>query len=254
MGLFGTDKTVFEKRLEGLVVQVIDRGDKRMLMFGNQIVQSAIFKNSPGGLVLDYTQAMVTGLLFPRRLHSFLHLGLGGGSLASFFHHHLPGIRQRVVELSPEVVQVAREYFHLPDSSRLEVIQGDGAQYLRMDTARYDLVFLDAFNAEGADSGLNNAEVYRLIREHILPDGWLVLNVWGSDKANMFKVQQELIGIFPQIYKLPVRVESNVIFMAGAGDRKASTSFMRRRARYLNRSMNINLEKQLGNMIPIRVR
>jgi len=252
MTLFRYEKTIYEKSREGLVLQVIEKGDQRQLRFGNHIVQSAISLSSPDGLVLDYTRAMVTALLFPPRLNRFLHLGLGGGTLVRFFYQHLPTVHQRVVELNPEVIEVARRYFDLPNSVRLTVVQAEGAEFMRADTEHYDLIFLDAFDAEGADARLHSQTIYTQLRERLAPDGWLVNNVWGSDRANLFRVRDEMVEVFAQVFSLSVRADSNVILIGGNGTRLPTATFMRRRARLLSRRMGLDLEAQLGRVTPLR--
>ena len=100
MKLFRFEKTLYDKEVGGLSIQVVERGSHLELRFGNHIVQSARSLHAPDVLVLDYTRAMMAGLLFAPRPERVLHFGLGGGSLAGFLHNHLPFLRQQVVEIN----------------------------------------------------------------------------------------------------------------------------------------------------------
>jgi spermidine synthase len=48
-------------------------------------------------------------------------IGLGGGSLVKYCHHHLPGARVSVAEISPEVIALRDRFRIPPDDERLEV-------------------------------------------------------------------------------------------------------------------------------------
>src|SRR5438105_8308531 len=82
----------------------------------------------PDALALDYTRCMMGFLLFHPEPRQALMIGLGGGSLAKFFHRRLRATRLRVVELDARIVAAARAHFALPaNDARLAVEIGDGA-------------------------------------------------------------------------------------------------------------------------------
>ncbi|HEU5282814.1 MAG TPA: hypothetical protein VFU53_03290, partial [Burkholderiales bacterium] len=70
-------------------VQISEQDGVRYLHLGTDTVQSAMRLSHPDELVLSYTRSMLAFLLFapdPRRI---VNIGLGGGSLAKWIHHHL---------------------------------------------------------------------------------------------------------------------------------------------------------------------
>ena len=233
-----------------MLIQVIDRGDQREVRFGNHIPQSARSLVAPDVLVLDYTRAMLAGLLFMPRPPTVLHLGLGGGTLPDCLHRHLPEVQQCVVELNPGVVEVAYRYFDLPVSPRLEVVQQDGAEFLRRDPHRYALIFLDAFHANGAAPHLNTATVFNLLRERLEPGGWLVVNTWGSQREVLAAVREALANAFRQLHFLSVRADSNVIFIASAQPRVPALSHLTRRAQWLSERFPLDFAGLLARVRP----
>ncbi len=216
MRFFQNGNFLYEKRGGDLTVQVLQRDERRELRFGNHITQSAVSTTDPDTLQLDYTRAMMAGFLFAPEAEEILHIGLGGGSLPRFIHQHLPNARQTVIELSAEVIEVAYRYFFLPVSPRLEVFQGEGEAFLSDSGKKFDLIFLDAFNADGAPGNLNEQPFLKEARAHLTGRGWLIDNVWGSDHKNLEYVRRNLRSVFAGLFSVSVRWDSNVIFFARA--------------------------------------
>jgi spermidine synthase len=110
-------------------------------------------------------------------------VGLGGGSLAKFVYHRLPGTRVKAVEVSPQVVAIARQLFHVPaDEARFEIVIADGADYVTREDVSADVVIVDGYDADAPAEELASASFYAACRERLHPDGMLVVNLWGGDK------------------------------------------------------------------------
>ena len=206
------ERKLFEKQGPHHLVQVFERGARRELRFGNHIVQSSYIPDAPDLLQLDYTRAMLMAFVLCPEVQRVLHIGLGAGSVPRFIHRHFPDVQQRVVELSPEVVEAAYEYFDLPRSQRLVVWAGNGAEHIRKDRSRYDLIFLDAFTAEGAADEIQQPETLRAFRARLAPGGWMVCNAWGSDAEKLYRLTEDLMQVLPTLFNISVRINSNVIF------------------------------------------
>ncbi|HKI99545.1 MAG TPA: fused MFS/spermidine synthase [bacterium] len=250
MKLFRYETPIYNRTVDGVQIQVIDRGDQRELRFGNHITQSARSLVAPDVLLLDYARAMMAGLLFVPKPDSVLHFGLGGGTIPDCLHRHLPEVQQRVVELNRGVVDVAYRYFDLPVSSRLEVVNQDGAMFLREDTHRYALIFLDAFHANGAAPQMNTATAFNMLRDRLATGGWLVVNAWGSDRELLAQVRGALRSTFEQLHYLSVRVDSNVIFIAGTQRNGPSLSQLKRRAEWLSQQFPLDFAGLLERLRP----
>jgi spermidine synthase len=237
MNLFRQETCLYDNEQPGRRIQVFDRADVRELRFGNHIVQSARSHADPDRLVLDYTRAMVSGMIFRPEPETILHVGLGAGSIPAFLHRHFPTVEQRVVELEPEVIQVAHRFFELPHSRRLRLTIGDGAEFLLSTPDRYDVIFLDAFQAEGAASHVYTPTVLGLAREHLRPGGWLLTNAWGSDRAELRRIFQSVAALFSELWSLSVRVDSNVILIAGNPRQPMERATLRERALVLEQTV-----------------
>ncbi len=198
------------------ILEVIDNGITRTLYFGNNARQSSILPASPWVLVLRYTRAMLAGLLFRPAPASVLLIGLGGGSLASFLLHRLPQCRVDVVEQRATVAELARSHFFLPDDERLCLHLGDGADYFDGpgQDRHYDLILVDAFDAQGMAPLLKDRHFLQSCRSHLTEDGALCANLWVSAGSRWRAPMKRLRDTFGEnCLELPVAGHGNRIVL-----------------------------------------
>jgi spermidine synthase len=137
--------------------------------------------DDPFALALDYTRCMMAFLLFHPEPREALMIGLGGGSLAKFFHRRLRSTRVRVVELDERIVQVSRAQFSLPpDDARLAVEVGDGAQALAPECC--DVLVVDAYHDEEHVQELATPEFYDAAYLALAEPGAMVINFMDDDR------------------------------------------------------------------------
>jgi spermidine synthase len=155
----------------------------RTLHIGSDTVQSAMRIANPNELELSYTRSMMAFMLFNERPQLVLMIGLGGGSLAKFIYHRLPWASTRVIEINPQVVAIARHYFHVPpDDDRFSVIVGDGADHAVRLEYEPDLIIVDGYDAESHVEELSNRAFYEACCRRLGAQGILVVNLWGGDR------------------------------------------------------------------------
>src|SRR6266852_3074687 len=161
-------------------IAVSDARGVRTLHVGGEAIQSAMRIDDPHALALDYTRCMMTFLLVHAEPREALMIGLGGGSLAKFFHRRMRSTRVRVVELDARVVAAARTHFALPpDDERLEVEVGDGAEALTPECC--DLLVVDAFEDELHVPKLASSEFYDAAFLAVREPGVVVINYMDDD-------------------------------------------------------------------------
>ena len=191
---------------------VSERHGVRTLHIGSDTVQSAMRLARPNDLELSYTRSMMAFLLFmPAPRHALL-IGLGGGSVAKFIYHRLPSVRMTAVEVSSQVVAIARSYFQVPaDNPRLQVVIADGAEYIAREDAAADAVIVDGYDADAHAEELASKSFYEACRSRLKPGGMFVVNLWGGDRlfATLLK---RIEGAFPAgTLCLPAERPGNVI-------------------------------------------
>ncbi|ETN70570.1 hypothetical protein NECAME_14665 [Necator americanus] len=80
-----------------------------------------------------------------------LCLGLGGGYVNSYLHHHFPEMDITVVELYPKMVEIAKKWFDLSLDRRHHLVMGDAWQFIDTSVEKgemYDIVLLDVCSLE----------------------------------------------------------------------------------------------------------
>jgi spermidine synthase len=197
---------------EGLL-EVVEDSATRTLYFGSRAKQSSMLLCHPQVLVLSYTQAMTTALLFQPQPRSVLTIGLGGGSLAKFFHYHFPDCSVLAVESRTAVVDIARDYFELPQDERMRVHAGSALDYFAQPAREtFDLVFVDIFNATGMDVELEESGFFAHCRERLTEGGVLIANLWATRPGACRQHLKQLRSSFDgQVLELPAPDCGNLI-------------------------------------------
>jgi spermidine synthase len=167
------------KRRPDLVVSE-ERG-VRHLHVGGEAIQSAMRLDDPFALELDYTRCMMAFLLFHPQPRRALMIGLGGGSLAKFFHRNLAGLRTHVVEYDERVIATARALFHVPaDDARLVVEHGDGVEALAPECC--DLLVVDGYEDEATPAAMVSQAFFDAAWCALEAPGALVVNFMDDDR------------------------------------------------------------------------
>ena len=148
----------------------------RMLRFDKLYEQSKMSMHSPAAPIHHYIKAMLMAIAW-REGASALLLGLGGGSLLRALHAHDANMQLDVVELRPQVLEVARRYFTLPDAAHITYYLEDAVDYLRRDTGQqYAFIFSDLYSAFCMDPLQGTETFLEHCKASLCEGGWLVLN------------------------------------------------------------------------------
>ncbi|HSH54406.1 MAG TPA: polyamine aminopropyltransferase [Methylotenera sp.] len=164
-------------------VDVSELDGVRSLHLGSVTIQSAMRIRDPFALELAYTRGMMCFLLFNANIKNVLAIGLGGGSLPKYIYAYCPEIFTRVIEINPRIIQIAHSQFGVPENDeRLEVIEGDGLQYLAEHTGATDVLLIDAFDSNGIPPDFCSQDFFDQCATTLNSAGILAINLWGSDK------------------------------------------------------------------------
>jgi spermidine synthase len=107
--------------------------------------------------------------------------GGDGGSSEELFKH--PTIRRIVMaELDPAVIDISRQFLGnihkgALDDPRLEIRIGDGYEYVRGTTERFDLIVLDLTDPDTPAFHLYSEDFFRLCQRALKPGGLLTLHL-----------------------------------------------------------------------------
>ncbi len=191
-------------------IHVEDVGHLRVLRFERNR-QSSMYLDAPFDTDFEYPAYLHTPLALKPDAQRTLIIGLGGGTVVKRMWRDYPGMRVDVAELDPDMVEVARRFFRVPDDDRIRVFAADGRAYLETSPETYDIVIVDAFDEDRVPRPLTTEEFLRLVRDRLAPDGVVAYNFIGAPAGDHSKP-------FRSLYKTMANVWRRVIvFVADEG-------------------------------------
>lgn len=166
-------------------MKVIDgdyMGEHMRLLMVDGAMQSAVYLDPAmsGELPFEYMQEFD----WVYRIHPGIRnaLLIGGGAFAypRYYLHRFPENRMTVCEISPQVVQLAKEYFGLDElvkeaGDRMEIVIKDGKSFMEESEQLFDLILNDAYI--GGRSSESMKEQAKLIHRHLSENGVYAANM-----------------------------------------------------------------------------
>lgn len=208
---------LYEKdSLFGRVTVKQDEAGFRSLHFGRDGARQSVVKpGDPEHLELPYAKVAMAGLALAGRVERVLIVGLGGGSLPSFLRRHYPQARIDVVDIDPEVINVAKRFFEFREDDRMRAHLADGRAFIEGVRQPYDIIFLDAFGSDSVPERLTTVEFLRAVRNAVQPGGVVVGNVWGPYSNRLYySMLRTYRETFDDLAVLDVRGAGNKILLA----------------------------------------
>ena len=228
MGIRG-ETIVYQKDTPYNTLTIVDNAEKSVrTLYLNNMAHSAMYLNGSNSAVFTYTDYFNLAFVFNPRLKRVLFIGGGGFSGPKQFLEYYSDVDVDVVEIDPQVVKAAKDYFDVPDDPRLGVVTDDGRAFLDR-AGIYDLVVLDAYSKTYVPFHLMTLEFFEALDAHLEPDGIIVSNLISSligDTSNLLMSEYKTISqIFPQVYLFYTRTRStsqvqNIILIATKASNK----------------------------------
>ncbi len=131
----------------------------------------------------------------------------------------------RVVEIDPEVVDVARKWFAFPRS--IPVTVDDGRRYLERHDRRYDVIAVDAYYADAIPFHLTTREFLETVRARLKPGGVVVANVIGAVRGDGSKLLRSFVRTYREVF--PTVVAAPGLLAAATTRSRPRTSSSSRR-------------------------
>ena len=224
-------------------IYVYDTRTARILSFDGKIYQSYMKLKYINGLELDYTQAMMAGLLFIPTVKTATIMGLGAGSMAKNLLSSFSDLKVHAIEYREAVVMIAKKHFHLPDTERLFIHIDDAADYINNTDIKSDIIFSDLYNSEGMEPKQVQSSYLRNCKNALNKQGLLVLNIWNT-AVNLREELDELLALEFENRLLRFKVKSgNTIVLAFKNDIPLiERKELLNKAKGLQQEMNIPME------------
>lgn len=210
--MFKLNRKIHKALSEVEMVEVTEVDGIRSMHLGSPTIQSSMSVKDPYKLMLAYSWGMLSSLLFKPDIQRCVLIGLGGGSIAKYVWKYCPDIVQTVVELNPQVIQVARSHFAVPaDDTHLQILQGDGMAYLQQHPGVCDWLMMDAFGSHGLPPDFCTQAFFDTCAEALTPDGLFAINLWGSDKKFDIYMQRMEQTFAQRVLMMPTGKPGNII-------------------------------------------
>ena len=234
-------------------IEVSEEAGVRYLHFGSDWVQGAMRIARPWALELDYTREMMAALLLrpdPDWPKSALLIGLGAASLTKFLYRHRPQTKISVVEIEARVVAAARQHFKLPeDAERINIMIGDGVEFVMNKGRRYDLIMVDGFDADARAGMLDSVPFYLNCRTRLSSKGLLVTNLLSRRKNFRNSVARLKEAFDDRAFAFPSCDSGNAIALASAGESlRLTVEELRQSAATLKQQTGLNLAPALTRL------
>lgn len=194
-------------------------------------LDSAMYLDSDE-LVFDYTKYYRLANAYNSDIKKILVIGGAGYSVPKDFLKK--GVKVDVVEIDPELTNLAEKYFHLnPEDQQLTIYHEDGRTFLnRQAGEQYDAIMLDAFKSYSIPYQLTTTEAIQKMKQLLKPNGIVMANVIASvegDKGQFLQAEYMTFKqSFPQVdlylVTLPTSGESvqNLMLVGGSINQTSS--------------------------------
>ncbi|MGV8083870.1 MAG: spermidine synthase [Coriobacteriia bacterium] len=204
-------------------LKVVDHENVRSLKFERNY-QSSMSLSDPYATDIEYVGYLHLTLAIKPDARRTLAIGLGGGTIVKQMWRDYPGMRIDAVEIDPEVVEVARAYFALPEDERIGIYLGDGREFLEYGNDTYDIIVVDAFEDDRVPRQLLTEEFLREARSHLSHDGVIAYNyigaLHGGASRGFRSLYRTVSNVWRQVWVFRVNIggwvgdTSNIILLA----------------------------------------
>ena len=179
------------------------------VLFGVQSVY--VKKEELTGMYYDYAMAapFMAGVREKESL-DILILGMGTGTFATQCDRYFEGLSMEGVEIDADITKLATTYFHL--SEDVPVYTYDGRAFLNAVDRKYDVIMVDAYQDITIPFQMSSVEFFTLVKEHLNPDGVMVvnMNMRGTEEGNINQYLADTIStVFPEVYTADVKGSTN---------------------------------------------
>ena len=206
-------------------IAVVEDDTSRYLRFDSSF-QSGMYVDDPYRTRFAYSDYLQLPFAYRAQTQEVLYIGLGGGSAPKRTWRDFPSVQLEAVELDPEVVDVAYEYFELPRDPRMKVEVEDGRRFVAQNDGPWDVIVVDAFYSDSIPFHLATREFLELARSRLTPGGLVVTNIIGAVRGPDSRLFRSMLrtyrAVFPTVAIHPVessgrdlRSIRNIILVAG---------------------------------------
>jgi spermidine synthase len=186
----------------------------RVLTFDPHTVQSKMYLDSDE-LAAEYTKFYHLLRHFKPDFQKTLMIGGAGYSFPKDYLRKYAEAEIDVVEIDPQMTEIAKKFFRLEENPRLRSIHQDGRFFLNQaESGKYDAVLMDAFGSLfSVPFHLTTVEAVREISRVLKNDGVAIFNLGGAIKGESSRFFQAEFNtyrqVFPRLYLFKVNSDTD---------------------------------------------
>ena len=192
----------------------IEEDNEARYMYFDRTLQSAMNLKDPTALRLLYSRYTSLGFTFRPDAKKMLVIGLGGGSIPKKIQKEFPHMEIDAVEIDPEVIKMAKDYFNIKENTLLRLHAQDGRLFMTRTRQQYDIILLDAYFTDAMPFHLTTKEFFELAQKKLTPNGIIVANLISAVTGPSGKIARAFVRtqrqVFPQTYVFAARRADNV--------------------------------------------
>ncbi len=210
---FWEDDLLYEGESVYNYLQVQETNDSIILstnvLFGVQSIKMK--EGGLTGMYYDYALAAPAMAGVDEEAHmDLLILGMGTGTYATQCETYFNQPDITGVEIDQAIVDLAAEYFDLPED--VEVHTADGRAWLANCSQTYDVIMVDAYQDITIPFQMSSVEFFTEVQEHLNEGGVMVVNMnMHSDTEDSINdyLSDTIASVFPYVYTVEVGSNSN---------------------------------------------
>ena len=183
---YGQQQLLHQERSLYRNIFVTKSGDELCMLFRYPVPlgrESCKLISQPDKFIFDYTQMMMAGFYLNPKPAKILMVGEGGGTVPTALQEIFPGAQIDVVEIDAAVDRVAKRFFEFKPGPKMRIFIEDGRVFvkrMRPQNPRYDVIMLDAFDADYIPEHLLTREFLEEVKTILAPNGVLVANTFSN--------------------------------------------------------------------------
>jgi spermidine synthase len=231
-------RLLYADESNGQTIEVREQGDLRWLHFGGHAIQALMRLDRPDELLLPYNIAMLGALLFVDKPRHLLNLGLGSGSFERFFRARMPGLSVTSVESNATVVDLARQYFFIPQQQSVFIQSAD--DFLLRHKKIYDLIFCDIFAGDHHPTFMEQAPFYESLSRCLRENGVVAMNLLPKNDTELLNILLAVRRHFAWVWLMEFPDHRNIVLYL-MNHKPLEKSELELRAAELGRSLGVDL-------------
>ena len=201
-----------------ITVEDDESGRRHLVFHPNRGSQGIILPEHPDRIIPNFLK--YSFLSFPVLENSprkILFIGLGAGIMPRFINRHYPECRIDIVEIDKAIPPIAEKYFGFRQTGNINVEIEDGRFYVNRSKKKYDIIVVDAYNAENIPFQLTTVEFFRKVKGMLNDKGILVANIANFGKMNFIKSEFRTVAeVFPYSAAVVCPGKTNYVLFASA--------------------------------------